>query len=424
MTKTGWREVLLAAGLLVTCLSCQPQPPRGERGEDQSFFPITPWELPSEKRRMWSDPKQGVSTLRDCGFTVAAFVTPDQVPLCEKNGMRALIGPPGDMVKWEELTDAQIFQTVKKMVDESGESPAVMGFFLTDEPGVKAFPALGKAVAAVKKLAPGKLAYINLYPNYATLGAPDLSQLGTASYTEYLERYVNEVKPQFISYDNYQVQYSRDLADRGTAESYFTNLLEIRRVAMEHSLPFWNIVSSNQIRPETPVPSPANLLMQAYTTLAAGGRGLTWYTYYVGGYHYAAIDKAGNRTATWAYLKMVNDQVKVLGPMMNRLTSTGVYFTSPPPAASLPVLPGKVVQSIDSSPTAAAMVGEFDGAGGEKFVMLVNLSLERSSRLTVKTVTPYPTAQVVSPVDGSLSPLGAEQSIWLPAGQGVLIRLR
>ena len=36
----------------------------------------------------------------------------------------------------------------------------------------------------------GKLAHINLYPNYATLGAPDRSQLGAPTYTEYLERFV------------------------------------------------------------------------------------------------------------------------------------------------------------------------------------------------------------------------------------------
>ena len=87
------------------------------------------------------------------------------------------------------------------------------------------FPALDKAVAAVRTFAPGKLAYINLFPDYATLGAPDLSQLGAATYTEYLEQYVAQVHPQFISYDNYRIQYSLDQAKPQIAASYYKNLL-------------------------------------------------------------------------------------------------------------------------------------------------------------------------------------------------------
>jgi hypothetical protein len=155
----------------------------------------------------------------------------------------------------------------------------VLGCFIRDEPGALEFPYLAKLVAAVKRHDPGKLAYINLFPGYATLGARDTSQLQAETFTEYLERYVAQVKPQFISYDNYMVEYSQDLRDRVKAASYFRDLLEVRRVAMKHHLPFWNVVSSNQIRPFTTPPSPANLLLQAWTTLAAGGRGVSWFKY-------------------------------------------------------------------------------------------------------------------------------------------------
>src|SRR5205807_9147325 len=83
--------------------------------------------------------------------------------------------------------------------------------------------------------------------------------------------------------------------------------------------------------PPTPPLFPYTTL---FRSLAAGARGLTWYTYYDKGYHYAPINDAGHRTASWSYLKMVNDQVKALGPLMNRLTSTGVYFSAPPLDAS------------------------------------------------------------------------------------------
>ncbi len=183
--------------------------------------------------------------------------------------------------------------------------------------------------------------------------------MGTASYTEYLERFVSEVHPQLLSYDNYNVEFSSDLKDRARVSSYFHNLLEVRRVGLEHHLPFLNNVSAKQIRPETTVPSPASLAFQAYTTLAAGYRGVTWYTYYSQGYKYAPVDLAGKKTQTWAWLKEVNREVLTLAPVMSGLKSTGVFFTAPAPADGLPMLPGRVVES--ASAAAPLMIGEFEG---------------------------------------------------------------
>ena len=171
------------------------------------------------------------------------------------------------------------------------------------------------------------------------MGAPDTSQLGTSSYTEYLERFVAEVKPQCISYDNYMVQYSMDMRDRAGAANYYYNLLEVRRVGLEHHLPYLNIVASSQLLPDKAIPSPANLLFQAYTTLAAGYRGVTWYTYFGDGYPYAPLAKSGEKTATWGALQDVNHQVAMLAPIMSHLKSTGVFFTQPLPADGLPLLP-------------------------------------------------------------------------------------
>ena len=385
-----------------------------------TFFPITPWEIPWNKGSHLDDVVNGIGSLRECGYTVACFPVPAQLPDCEKAGMRAIVALPGPKINWHKLSDEQIAATAKKLVGDTAKSESVLGYFLTDEPGVEEFPALAKAVAEVKKLAPGKIAYINLYPDYATLGAPDISQLGTASYDEYLERFVNEVKPQLLSYDNYKIEISHDLADAKHAESYFRNLIEVRVKAIKYDLPFWQIVSSNQIRPGMTVPSPANLALQAYTTLAAGAKGLTWYTYYDRGYRYAPVDKDGKRSGTWAFVRMVNEQVKVLGPTLKPLKSEGVYFTTAP-APSLPVLPGKMIQAIESSPAAPAMVGEFSGAGDAKFAMVVNLSLERTARFTIRRTSPG-AMKSISPVDGSKAAV-EDDSIWLPAGQGVLLEL-
>jgi hypothetical protein len=394
------------------------------------FFPILPW----DPYHGWAKPyverrANGLESIADCHFNMAGFVLPRDLPRCKKLGLGAIMLPADEaftnlayLCEWKKLSDAEIERRVRHMVRAAGSSPAVKGFFIMDEPGVEDFPALGKAVAAVKKYAQGKLAYINLFPDYATLGAPDRSQLGTSNYTEYLERFVAEVKPQVISYDNYMVQYSQDLKDPAQAASYYRNLLEVRRVAQEHHLPFLNIVSCNQIRLETPIPSPANFQFQAYTTLAAGYRGVTWYNYYGPGYHYLPVDASGRRTLSWLYLRDVNAQIAALAPVMSRLASTGVFFSAPAPADGLPLLPGKLVEAV-ACPT-PVMVGEFRHANGQAFVMIVNLSLERSARFTFKTRQPHSTIQVVSAMDGSLSTFDSKEGLWLVAGQGALLSLQ
>lgn len=410
--------VIVFAGLVISA-ACQTRGPSSGPKDD---YPIMSWEV-RQRSDNFPDPHHGLSTLIDCGYTRVGFVRAGQLPLCEKLGIKAFVRNDDAPLKWETMSDEQIDTAIKTLVQKSKHSPMVLGYFVTDEPGVQKFPQLAKAVAAVRKYAPGKIAYINLYPDYATIGAPNLSQLGTPSYTEYVERFVKEVKPDLISYDNYRIIASNDLKDAKPAESYFRNLVEVRRIAQANHLPFWHIVCGNQIRSHTVPPSPANLQLQAFTTLAAGADCLTWFTYYGGTFYgYASVNNDGNRTATWSYLRMVNEQVKVLGPIIRPLKSTGVYFTSPAPTDGLPALPAQFTQELRSD--TPLMVGEFSGSAGEKYVMLVNLSLQKSSKVFPKMSGAHKVAGYISPVDGSLLKLDKEDSLWLTAGQGALLKLQ
>ena len=393
------------------------------------FFPILPWDpLHGWDGKRRESEINGLESIAQCHFNLGGFVRTEDLRQCRDLGLGALLLPPPEaglplryQRRWKELSDDEIDRRVRAMVKYAGRSPAVKGYFIMDEPGVADFPALGKAVTAVKKYAPGKLAYINLFPDYATLGAPDTSQLGTTNYTEYLERFVAEVQPQILSYDNYMVEYSDDLK-KPVGASYFRNLAGVRRVALAHGLPYLQVVAANQLRPGHTPPSPANLALQAYTTLAAGFRGVTWYTYFSRGYHYGAVDAEGRRTATWSYLSEVNRQVAALAPILSRLSSTGIYFSEPAPADGLPLLPGKLIGTVTAS--TPVMVGEFRGPRATAYALVVNLSLAQTANLRLTTEPASQTIQQVSAVDGGLRPFDQEKDgFWLPAGQGVLLKL-
>ncbi len=395
-----------------------------------SFFPVLCWDPQHGWNNQYAERLNGLESIKDCHFTLAGIVQTRDIEVCEELGLKAFAFGDTDTVTmrqwnnlWDDttLTDEVIEEKIRKMVERTGDSEAIIGYFICDEPGASMFPRLAKAVESVRKYAPGKLAYINLFPDYATLGAPDKSQLETKTYQEHLDRYVTVVKPEILSYDNYKVQYSMDLEDESHASSYYKNLIAIRQTALKYGLPFWNIVSSNQIRPFTTIPSPANLLFQAYTTLAAGGRGVTWYTYYSRGYGYAPINMEGKKTQTWYYLKEVNRQLGVLGPIMNQITTTGVYFTSPPPVNDLPGLPGMLVKEIEAE--SPMMVGEFKGKDGEDYVMVVNLSLEKSALFKITLQDENSRIKVISSIDGEPTEFDFEEGYWLVAGQGVLFKL-
>jgi hypothetical protein len=389
------------------------------------LFPILPWSPLHGWERPYEQRRHGLESIAACNFTVAGFIHAEDVPACERLGLKAIMSPPrrprymGE--EWASLSDAALDLRVREMTAGTAASEAVLGYFVMDEPGATMFPTLRRVVQALRYHAPGKLAYINLYPNYATIGAPDQSQLQVTSYTEYLERYVAEVHPQFLSYDNYMVLYSDDLRDPVRAARYYTNLLETRGVALEHDLPWWQIVSSNQVRPHTPIPSPANLLFQAYTTLAAGGTGVGWFTYYGVNQRYAPIDRTGLKTETWSALQMVNHHLRAIGPLMHTLRSTGVYASQRIPQDPLPRLPGKLVTAVESPEP--IMVGEFLHLSGVPHVMLVNLSLERSTKCTLDLSAGHQVIAAASVDDGQFHPVEPDMGIWLFPGQGTLLRL-
>jgi hypothetical protein len=158
--------------------------------------------------------------------------------------------------------------------------------------------------------------------------------------------------------------------------------------------------------------------LQAWTTLAAGGRGVSWYKYEQTGYLYCPIDTQQGRTATWSYLAMVNRQLKVIGPIVNSLRSVGVYFTASP-LESAPKLPGKLVSKLEADQP--IMIGEFASKGeAVDHAILVNLSLERTALVHLQEAAGLEMIESYSPEDAHLARCGPE--LHLPAGQGVLLR--
>jgi hypothetical protein len=123
----------------------------------------------------------------------------------------------------------------------------------------------------------------------------------------------------------------------------------VRRASLETKTPFWNCILANSHfnYMET---SDATFNLQVYATIAYGGRGIQYFTYFspdVGNYRLGAVDQFGNRTPTWGLLRRINNQIHTLAPTLVRLRSTGVYHYPDVPEQGQPLSSSRLVDSVE-----------------------------------------------------------------------------
>jgi hypothetical protein len=369
---------------------------------DTSEFTIMPWgPTPWDAER---DAPGVFEQLRECGFNHAGFVAEKNLDRAQAAGLKALVYEPsmsfGDDTPADEVTSR-----VKAVVARTKDHPAVQGYYLRDEPLPVSFPNLAVARKAIGDLAPSALAYINLLPTYGP----------NSSYMDYLTTFVATVKPNFLSYDHYA------LMDDGTLrDGYFQNLESMREVSLKSNLPFWNIVLGNRHFTYAK-PTLETLRFQAYTTLAYGAKGLSYFTYFaphIGNYELAAIDQFGHKTPTWDMLRNVNLQIHALGQVYKGLISLNVFHAPTPPHDCKGLDTSRFVGEISGGPVC---VGEFEDADAQPYIMVVNTDLHKAFPLSLKLKKPG-AIEMISPYTGQPTPWAGEQN-WLSPGQGLLLKL-
>lgn len=396
--KHALTRILLAAASLLA------GPWHGLLAQTNDVFPLMAW------NSIPSDPAVFMK-MRDCGLTVAGFVAPKDLDLCQAAGLKAIVADArSSSYDWRNVDDQVARRNLTSLVAEVGQHPAVYGFYLIDEPNAALFPGLGKVASLIRELAPGKWAYINLFPNYASA-----AQLGTPTYGGHLDRFVELCHPTTLSYDHYAI-----MDDGSLRHGYWQNLEQVRATGLKNRIPFWNIVLT-VAHFNYREPTAADLRFQVYTTLAYGGRGIAYFTYLapaVGNYRMAPIDQFGNPTRTWDDLRNVNLQVGKLAPTLLRLSSDDVYHFGNVPDESHGPGANSLVESADGE----TLVGDFTHADRSRFVLVVNKDFARSRHCALKFRSTPQRLRHVSPYSGQLDDFSGEQ-LWLAPGQGVLLKL-
>ncbi len=302
---------------------------------------------------------------------------------------------------------------IKRVKDD----PALDGYYIFDEPTEADFPELAKLVSHIKAQDPRHFCFINLLPLFGvkatTLKDPALA------YRDYINSYIKQFKPDLLSYDYYNFLRNQKSPVGGL---YFVHLRLIRDCAQKADIPFMNIIqASNFLERDWTLPTPAQLRWQVYTTLAYGGRGLSYFLYW-GPKAHGGLYQDGKETPLADVVGELNQEMSALSPTLMSMDSLYVFQTAPfPPGAVGP--PSDCPVQVTSP--GEFVVGVFGEGDKEKAFMIVNRDYSKSVTAKVK-VLGTEAIEEFQRRDGSwkcLSPdLEGEFSINLGPGDGKLFQ--
>jgi hypothetical protein len=352
--RTGWRRLRLAVTALVVLAGCTVG--RGSSGAErrQPPFLLTFWCGPPLDQ--FDDAR--ATEIAAAGFTMVGY--PCEGGFDQERNLRALDTAARHglqlLVADHRFNPVTISEpdwptNLEAAARAYRDHPALAGYFVFDEPIVVQFEGVGAVLSALRSVDPNRLAYVNLLPDYippAALGAP--------SYEDYVEQFIDTVRPRLLSYDYYPFGHERDRS------TFFKNLGVMRAAALRHRLPFMLIVLAMPHGPYRD-PSEAELAWQAHHALAYGARGVSYFTYWTPGMndkrheHYGLL-AAGQPTRRYYEAARLNHGLRALAGALDDFESIAVADSLGEIGIPFPIGP---IDGVDGGPITAGLFG--DGSG-------------------------------------------------------------
>ena len=264
----------------------------------------------------YAQTEQHVKDVAECGIDFIVSMSNDRptLDLFEKYGIGAIVnwvlpgwwGGDGENAGKLEATNP--LEKYTEAAANFKDHPAVWGIDVGDEPSALDFPYYGKVIDKVNKDFPEQFAYLNLYPNYASVAvntdSETVNQLGTKTYAEHIEKYCENVNTDYICFDFYP--YSASI------EGFYENLRIVADACRNTGRSMWIVIQVNSLHPDIWL-SVNKLRFQAYASMSFGAENITWACYTAGWWHNQVLDENGNKTEQYEKLKKVNAEIHAMG---------------------------------------------------------------------------------------------------------------
>lgn len=342
----------------------ESDPEQGEGGgtpEKSTVFPILAWEdIPFDKS------EERFPSMKAAGINVYLGVYKNKQEVQEVLDIAQRVGVKL-IVQCPELLSSPA-ATARLLKDH----PALMGYFIEDEPEIKDFAKWGSIVSAIQEVDKKNICYINLYPNWAW-GKLD-------KYESNVNEYLATVPVQMLSFDNYPL-VSIEGAPNSLRYDWYYNLEVIMAASKAKSIPFWAFARINSKdwvyegqNITYPLPTTQELRAQMFTNLAYGAQCLQYFTYW-------GIETNSGPTRAYERVKIVNQDIQSLAGVFLGCNVISVGHTGELPVGTkaLGELPSVFTNFETSS---GALVSHIEN-GDNYYLVIVNRSISQSMKLTI-----------------------------------------
>jgi hypothetical protein len=448
--KIVWNKTSIAA--LVFCVTCSCFGTNGPFIKVDPF-PIFPWTMPEQTEKQ-------LKQFKEANFTVVWLYPVNEVSYKQ---MKKYWDGNYIISAWWSKDSAQRMKNVEELLKFHAEDPKKIGYFIKDEPDINMIRDIKPLMDRYKKEDPNRIAMVNLYPSHA-----GQMRLG-GSYQEYLETYFNLLEPTYCSFDHYPCYWFN--MER---KDYYYNIEQMYQIAAKRKsrmMGFVQVFSTPELRDV----SESDIAWQVYSLLAYGCKGLWYFPYepfekvkvQKGAYDYSnypvemreygksvynvgdsVIDRAGNPSYAFPYIKRINGEVLVWGTLLTNLNSTLVRHCGRSglgepvgtetfhPESSLKN-PGEYITNVVASNPKDDMgfvVGLFEDESKRSYAMVVNkrhgenMTCKQGTieaiitfRSTVKKA--YSISNTTSNVEEMLEITNGKITVKIAGGSAILMRL-
>ena len=241
-------------------------------------------------------------------------------------------------------------------------------YYISDEPSYNDFFIVSKELELLRERDKRHMSYINILPNYASK-----EQLGKASYEEYLETYVDSVKPDFISFDYYP------FVQGNYRSTFFNNLESVYSVCKKHNIPFWGFVRTG-LTEDYYEPSEGKIRFQVFINMAYGAKGIQYFTYTTPrGYKTAILDSSYNRTTLYYVIKSINNQIQKIAKYIRNASPEYIWHSDF--IKHNPNIDCVEIESADSE--GKGFLCSVFKKGVKRYLMIVNKDYENSQKMVL-----------------------------------------
>ena len=187
--------------------------------------------------------------------------------------------------------------------------PAVTMVTIGDEPSALDFPYYNDFVARLGKLLPRQTPHVNLHPCYPPVEA-DFGYVGATNYYEYIDKYMENVPLDYLSYDHYLYSTLPRLESMGP---FLRNFKIVADACRRTGRRFWFVPQVNTRDVEVDM-TEQKLRYQANVAMAFGAETLVWACWTKGWWQKNVLDTNGVKTVQYDRLKRVNAEIRCIAP--------------------------------------------------------------------------------------------------------------